>query len=322
MGSHCAWRIWPWGLEVKLSVILIAYDMAREIPRTLESLARDYQIGARDLEYEVLLVDNGSPTPLDERAWEDVDVPVRLIRMENAPPSPAMAINRGIEAASGEILCLMIDGAHLLTPGVFRMALSAYQAFEDAVVAIRYFYLGIGEQTETVLNGYDKTAEDELLKKIQWPTDGYRLFEISTPLRSGASRITWFNRVPESNCLFIKKSVFQGQGGAEERFDYPGGGFLNLDIFKRAVEAPGVTPVQIIGEGSFHQLHGGITTNSSGEKRRAQLDMYREQYEQIRGHRGVMSKASFIYMGHMPTTPSNISAVEKRRARLAGRWID
>jgi glycosyltransferase involved in cell wall biosynthesis len=307
---------------MKLSVILIAYDMAREIPRTLVSLSRGYQAGARELDYEVLLVDNGSPAPLDEEIWRNVDVPVQLIRMANAPRSPALAINSGLEAAAGEVVCLMIDGAHILTPGVFRMALSAYKAFEDAVVAIRYFYLGIGEQTETVMKGYDKAAEDGLLERIQWPIDGYRLFEIGTPLRSGANRITWFNRMPESNCFFMKRTLFQGQGGAEERFDFPGGGFLNLDIYKRAVEAPGITPVQIIGEGSFHQLHGGVTTNSSRGERTAKLHEYREQYAQIRGHRDVMSEASFIYMGHMPTVPSNISAVEKRRARQAGRPIE
>lgn len=307
---------------MRLSVILVAYDMAREIPRTLRSLSRDYQRGAGDLEYEVILVDNGSPEPLDESTWVGMDVPVNLIRMDNAPPSPARALNRGLEVAKGEIVCLMIDGAHMLTPGVFQMAMSAFHAFEDAVVAIRYFYLGIGEQTVTVLNGYDKAAEDELLKRIEWPGDGYRLFEISTPLRSGANRITWFNRMAEANCLFIGRSLFEEQGGADERFNFPGGGFLNLDIFKRAVEAQGVTPVQIIGEGSFHQLHGGITTNKVDEEREQQLESYRAQYEQIRGHRAVMSKASFIYMGHMPTKQSNISAVEKRRARLAGNPIE
>jgi hypothetical protein len=44
----------------------------------------------------------------------------------------------------------------------------------------------------------------------------------------------------ETNCLFMKRSLFEALGGADERFDYPGGGFLNLDIFKRAMESPGV----------------------------------------------------------------------------------
>jgi len=307
---------------MKLSIILISYDMAREIPRTLQSLSRTYQHGAQDLSSEVLLVDNGSPVPLDEATWSDVDVPVRVIRLENASSSPANAINIALEEAAGEIVCLMIDGAHLLTPGVFRMALSSYRAFENAVVAIRYFYLGIEEQTVSVEKGYNQQAEDKLLEKIQWPTDGYRLYEISTPLRSGASRLTWFNRMFETNCLFMKRSVFKALGGADERFDYPGGGFLNLDIFKRVVESPGVTPIQVIGEGSFHQLHGGITTNSNGKEREARLEKYRSQYEQIRGHSEVMAHLPFTYMGHMPTTASNITAVERRRARLAGKLVD
>ena len=307
---------------MKLSVILIAYDMAREIPRTLQSLARNYQHGAQDLPYEVLLVDNGSPVPLDEGTWSGIDVPVRLIQLQNASPSPAKAINIALGQARGEIICLMIDGAHLLTPGVFRMALSGYRAFDNAVVAIRYFYLGMEEQTVSVARGYDKLAEDKLLERIQWPSDGYRLYEISTPLRSGAKQLAWFNRVFESNCLFLTKSLFDDLGGVDEGFNYPGGGFLNLDIFKRAVESPGVTPIQIIGEGSFHQLHGGTTTNGDEDKREALLDKYREQYLQMRGHSELVAKASFIYMGHMPTVASNITAVERRRARLAGKLVD
>lgn len=306
---------------MKLSVILIAYDMAREIPRTLQSLSRTYQLGAQDLDYEVLLVDNGSPVPLNEEAWADVNVPVKLIRVQEASSSPAKAINIALAQSSGEVVCYMCDGAHLLTPGVFRLALSSYKAFENAVVAVRYFYLGIEEQTVSVAKGYNQLAEDKLLERIQWPTDGYRLYEISTPLRSGASRLSWFNRMFEANCLFMKRSLFNELGGADERFDFPGGGFLNLDIFKRAVETPGVTPLQIIGEGSFHQLHGGITTNSSGEVRDTRLDKYRKQYEQIRGHNEVMSKVPFIYMGHLPTTASNITAVERRRARQAGKLV-
>lgn len=307
---------------MKLSIILISYDRAREIPRALLSLSRTYQIAARNLAYEVLLIDNGSPEPLNEQMWAGVDVPVRLLNVQRASPSPAQAINTALKEAAGEIVCLMIDGAHILTPGVFRMALSSYRAFENAVVAIRYFYLGVEEQTVSITRGYDQRAEDMLLEKIQWPKDGYRLYEISTPLRSGASKLTWFNRMFESNCLFMKRTLFEALGGADERFDFPGGGFLNLDIFKRAMESPGVTPVQIIGEGSFHQLHGGVTTSISGEERQARLDKYREQYVQIRGHDSLMADVPFIFMGHMPTVASNITAVERRRARLAGKVVD
>ena len=291
---------------MKLSVILVSYDMAREIPRTLQGLARDYQQGAHDLEYEVILVDNGSPEPLDPQSWAHLDVPVRLLDIRDAHPSPAQAINIALKEATGDIICLMIDGAHILTPGVFRMAFACFNAYENPVVATRYFWLGPGAQNETINTGYDKAAEDALLRSVDWPTDGYRLFEIGSPLRSGPENINWLNRMFESNCLFMKRSLFVAQGGADERFDFPGGGFINLDIFNRAVDAPDVSAAQLIGEGCFHQLHGGTTTNVSTEKRDESLAKYRKQYEEIRGHGDVITKKTFLYMGHLPNDASKI----------------
>lgn len=291
---------------MKLSIILIAYDMAREIPRTLQGLSRSYQIGAAELEYEVILVDNGSPTPLDPQSWSHVDVPVRLVTIENASHSPAGAINVGLAQATGEIACLMIDGAHLLTPGVFRMALASFAAFENPVVATRYFWLGPDTQNDSITQGYSQGVEDQLLKDIDWPQDGYRLYEIGTPLRAGAENINWLNRMFESNCLFMLRSVFQEIGGADERFSSPGGGLINSDIFKRAADVSGVTPVQLIGEGSFHQLHGGTTTNVSAEERNARVAKFRQEYAEIRGHDRIMTEKTFHFMGHLPTEASKI----------------
>ncbi|KZX50315.1 hypothetical protein A3709_11200 [Halioglobus sp. HI00S01] len=291
---------------MKLSVILIAYDMAREIPRTLQGLARDYQLGAADLDYEVLLVDNGSPEPLDPQTFAHVDVPVELIRIYDAHPSPAKAINLAAKQARGEILCLMIDGAHLLTPGVFEMTLSTFRAFDDPLVATRYFFTGPDEQNKSILEGFDKSAEDKLLASINWPEDGYRLFEIGTPFRAGARTITWFNKMFESNCISLSRSLFDRLGGCDEQFDLPGGGFLNLDLYKRAADAAGTTPVQLVGEGSFHQLHGGTTTNVSMEERKTRTESYREQYRNIRGTDSVMTEKNVHYMGHLPTEASKI----------------
>src|SRR4051812_34577202 len=47
-----------------LSVVVVAYCMARELPRTLQSLGAEYQTGIDDGQVEVLVVDNGSPDPL------------------------------------------------------------------------------------------------------------------------------------------------------------------------------------------------------------------------------------------------------------------
>lgn len=296
---------------MKLSIILIAYNMAREIPRTLQGLARNYQHGARALEYEVLLVDNGSPQPLNPASWAHLDVPVRMIRLDNASHSPARAINVGLDEAVGEIVCLMIDGAHILTPGVFRMALASYAAFENPVVATRYFWLGPDTQNDSITQGYSKAVEDQLLRDINWPQDGYRLYEIGVPLRAGAENINWLNRMFESNCLFMKRSLFKGMGGADERFSSPGGGLINSDIFKRAADVSDVTPVQLIGEGSFHQLHGGTTTNVSAQERNARVELFRQEYAEIRGHDRIMTEKSFHFMGHLPTEASKIHRLRR-----------
>lgn len=292
---------------MKLSVILIAYDMAREIPRTLQSLARDYQQGADELDYEVLLVDNGSPEPLMEAHFTHIDVPLQVLRIDNAHPSPAAAINLAAGRARGDVICLMIDGAHLLTPGVFGLMQRAFRAFDEPVVATRYFFMGPDEQNTSIAAGYDKAEEDRLLQVIDWPRDGYRLFEVGAPLRAGANKITWISKMFESNCLFMHRALFDAINGADERFDLPGGGFLNLDLYKRACDAPGAVPVQLIGEGSFHQLHGGTTTNVSMAQRRAQTEIYRQQYVAIRHCDELMTAKDIHYLGHQHSVASMIA---------------
>ena len=307
---------------MKLSVILITYDMAREIPRTLQSLSRPFQQDAYNLDYEVVLVDNGSPEPLDPATWQHIDVPVRLIQLRNASPSPARAINIGLEAASGEIVCLMIDGAHLLTPGVFRLALGSVSMLGDALVATRYFWLGPDEQNESVLQGYSQQIEDELLHYISWPENGYRLYEIGVPLTAGAEKITWFNRMFESNCLFMNRTLFDRIGGADERFVLPGGGMINSDIYKRAADLPDVTPVQLIGEGSFHQLHGGTTTNVSPQERDARVERFMAEYRELRGHDKLMSDKKFHFVGHLPTEASKIHRQDRKAIKKAMQLVE
>lgn len=286
--------------------------MAREIPRTLQSLARDYQLTAEDFDYEVILVDNGSSTPLDETTWQETNVPVSLLRIEDAHPSPAQAVNRAALQAQGDLLCLMIDGAHLLTPGVFKLAMAADLALPEAVVALRYFFLGPDEQNHSITDGYNKDIEDQMLSTINWPMDGYRLFEIGTPFRAGSSGANWLHKMFESNCLFLRRSRFEALGGADEAFNLPGGGFVNLDLYKRACDSEGTTPVQIIGEGSFHQIHGGTTTNVPIGKRKNQTQLYREQYRDIRGHNDYVTEKEIFYLGHLPTEKSLIHRYHRK----------
>lgn len=291
---------------LKLSIILVAYDMAREIPRALQSLSPAYQEDVDPEDYEVLVIDNGSLAPVDAAAVEAFGPGFHYHYLADAPPSPARALNHGARLARGEILCFMIDGAHLLTPGVLKLALAAFRAFAEPVVLTRYFFLGPGEQNDTILKGYNQQREDELLQQIDWPTAGYRLFEIGEPFMGGMPRITWLNKMIESNCLFMRREIFAGIGGANEQFDFPGGGFLNLDICREATELPATQPVLLIGEGSFHQVHGGTTTNVSPQERDGKVAGYLAQYESIRGKEFRAGDVEVFYLGHLPTQHSKI----------------
>jgi hypothetical protein len=129
--------------------------------------------------------------------------------------------------------------------------------------------------------GYNRQFEDKLLAGIDWPQDGYRLFEIGTPDESSLDG--WFFPTQESNALFMKREVWMEHGGADERFDAPGGGLLNLDLFRRAMQLPGARLVRLLGEATFHQFHGGTATNAAPPELHQHLLRWSEQYTQIRG---------------------------------------
>ncbi len=192
----------------------------------------------------------------------------------------------------------MIDGAHVLTPGVFRHALSAMSTYEPAVVAVQQWYVGPGQQGDAQQAGYDQQAEDALFRGIRWPTDGYRLFEIGHFIGDR----DWFDGIIESNCLFVPRYVFEQVGGFDDSFDMPGGGYANLELFERLHAHPEITPASVLGEGTFHQFHGGTTTNVSDEAvRRERIFSYGEHFQETRG-RGLLGLNKPVhYVGSMDT---------------------
>lgn len=266
-----------------LSVVVVFHDMRREAARTLHSLSRAYQEGIDDLTYEVIAVENGSPADrlLGEDLVTSFGPEFRYIDLgDDASPTPATALNHGIRASAGAAVALMVDGAHVLSPGVLRHAATALRSHDRAVVAVQPWYLGPGQQGEAMRDGYDQAEEDALLERVGWPTHGYGLFEIA---HFQGDR-DWLDGLWESNCLIVPRALLEQVGGYDEGFDTPGGGYTNLDVYERLAAAPDVTLVTVLGEGSFHQVHGGTTTNQADpSERRERVFSYGQRYAELRG---------------------------------------
>jgi cephalosporin hydroxylase len=265
---------------LKLSIIVNFYNMQREAARTLTSLSRGYQRGIGDLEYEVLCIDNGSNPPLDADWIASFGPEFRLFTPSKLLPSPSFAINEAARAARGEYLAIMIDGAHLLTPGVFAEAMAALAESPSALVAVRYWFVG-GDQRWLHAAGYTREMEDKIFERIHWPKNGYLLFSMGAPI--GESPTAWLDSLIESNCMFIPAEHYHRIGGMDEDFSEPGGGFTNLDLFRRAAATADSGVVSLIGEASFHQYHEGTTTNVSDEAKDARVRAYSNKYRELRG---------------------------------------
>lgn len=291
--------------SIKLSVIVVVYNMLRAAPRSLHALSSAYQQGISAEDYEIIVVENGSPQPLEAAQIEALASNIHYHYLVAPPPSPAHAINYGVSHARGEVLAIMVDGAHILTPGTLRYALDMFAAHRNPLVLTAPFFLGHGPQTETIATGYDEAEEDRLLASIDWPQAGYRLFEIGVPYRivedpQTRPKLFWFVRQFESNCLFMRKTSFDTVGGCDERFDLPGGGILLPDLYRKLCDMEDSEIFQLLGEASFHQIHGGVSTNTTSERQREKWNSYLEQYLLIRGEPFEVSQKPLRFYGHMP----------------------
>ena len=193
----------------------------------------------------------------------------------------------------------MIDGARIVTPGLLHFARRGVELYPRAVVVTLGWYLGRDLQRWSMEAGYDRQREDAMLASIGWPQDGYRLFEIAAFDESSVDG--WFSQIEESNALFLSRDSWDRIGGVEERFDAPGGGYINLDTLARAIALPDSELVVLLGEATFHQLHGGIATNQSFRDLAQSLSKWEEQYQAIRQRPWrAPSSRNRTYIGTLP----------------------
>ncbi len=296
---------------VDLTVVVVFYDMKREAARTLHSLSRRYQEHLDDVSYEVVVVENGSHA--DQRLGEEFVTAFgpefRYLDVgADAQPSPVHALNLGIRAGRGRNFALMIDGAHVLTPGVLHFGLTGLATYSPAIVVTQQWYLGPGQQGEAMDDGYDQEYEDRLFESIRWPSAGHRLFEIAHFVGDR----DWLDGVWESNCMFVPRAQLEQVGCFDESFSVPGGGYANLELYERLGSSPDVTVCTILGEGSFHQVHGGTTTNQTdAEERRARVFGYSREYAELRGRPFKGPGKPIHFVGRLPNQASRRSKARR-----------
>ncbi|APE42089.1 hypothetical protein BOO69_00690 [Sulfitobacter alexandrii] len=283
---------------MKLSIVVIMHNMRREAARTLYSLSLAHQVGIEPGDYEVIVIDNASTAPLRPEDMDGHGAGFRYHFHETDSKSPVEAINIGVEMARGDAIAIIVDGARMASPGLIRHTLLAFRMAENPVICALSWHLGPDVQPKSVQNGYGQAFEDRMLEEADWRTDGYRLFEISTIAPSSGDG--FFASYPsECSWIALRRDTFVGMGGFDIRFQTPGGGFCNHDFRNRAVTLEGASPMVILGEGVFHQVHGGIATNAPPEKR--PLAMFHEEYARIHGRRYETAPVPWpLYVGGMP----------------------
>jgi hypothetical protein len=285
--------------DVIVSFVLIVYDMPAQAQNTVRSLLPDYQRDSRLQDYEVIIVENESANTMSRDFLDGLPPNFSYHLRKESRPTPIYALEYGIEQAKGDNICVMIDGARLLTPGVVKNTILGHRLSTRAVVTVPGYHLGFELQQIAVGSGYDVEREQALMGSISWPDNGYRLFEISC--FSGSSKHGFYLAHSESNCISMPRELWKELGGYDLRFDIRGGGLVNLDLYKRACEYPGITHVFLHGEGTFHQFHGGSTTGGEDIEARKQLiEAIKDQYIQIRGKQFTAPETNPIFLGELP----------------------
>ena len=284
-----------------LSLVVVHYNIPREFPRTLFSLSPSFQKGISADDYEVIVVDNGSKELPDISSYRESGMNIRLLQVPNPNQSPARAINLGLNASLGKNIGVFIDGARMASPGLLQSAQQALRFSDRSIVATRGRYLGPTMQRTSMNEGYTKDFEDAMLGSLDWKNNGYRLFEKSVFDESSGAH--WFDpRISESNSLFMSRALWSEINGFSEEFQSLGGGFLNLDTLTRATSLEETQPILLIGEATFHQLHGGVATNVPKEN----VFPMRAEYEAKRGTPYEPPVLNWLFFGNFKFRPALI----------------
>ena len=261
-----------------ITFVIAAYNIPRQLHRTLTSLTPYYQ-GCTPAKLEIIVIDNGSSESLNRDDYSEFGRLTRIIRVDGKS-SPVQGLNQGIREASFDTIAVMIDGAHVLSPGVVTNVSRIVNAFSRPVINVPQYTMGdVSQNISDHAQAYERESLD--LERIGWPASGYSLFDYAIVPGENANK--HYLAAIESNCLITTRQVWQDCGAYDERFDEPGAGLANIELFERLTHHIDNQYVLLEGEGSFHQNHGGTTTSLTSAQRDATVKKYYERYQEVTG---------------------------------------
>lgn len=279
----------------RISVIVVAYRMRRQVPRTLASLHSSYQrVGSHVFDIEL------AEMPSDRMLKvEDLDdAPANLTHTVEAENLPLpVAVNRAVRRTRGAHVLLCVDGSRILSPGVLSRCLQVAKFNPRAMLAVHGLHLGSESQQVAVPERrHSPEIEDRLLREIDFPKRPNQLFQIAC--WEGSSEFGWFGNLAESCAFFVPREYFESLGGFDERVTTPGGGLANSDFYTRATADPTRPLFIALGEATFHQCNGGATTN----RKPGGWGELKSSFEEQTGREFVMAspRGGVQYLGTVP----------------------
>jgi hypothetical protein len=255
-----------------ITVVLPTFGKAWELSQVLYAL--EHQRGLAHSDYELLIL-NDKPEDFEVRdAAADYYRSYSNVRYVEIYSNPGItnatyAMNMCREYAKGNLLILMVDSGRIPTPGSVA---ATRQAFEeqgpDICTTINPYHIG----KHYFRPEWTVVQCRELMEKIRWREDPYRLFEVAAH-----THISRTGDVNESTFQGITYENFVNVGG--EELSFTSWGPYNIDFWRRCTKpkpkddrqivgqlpehwGPGIgfglRPLTIAGEGTFH-IHHEVT---------------------------------------------------------------
>lgn len=249
-------------------IIVASHNMTPYLTNTLFSLSKYYQ----SLEdYEVIVFTNGGKE-LPGNFFRKFGRNFKYFHIENslAEKHPFYEINNLVKKSKYENIFINCDGARICSHNILEDYSKILKRNKFNICTSPGYHLGPMLQRFSQLRGYDRFFETQILKSSRWWMYPSTIFDISV---TGGSTPKTLKELPvESNSLGINKSFFLDIGGFKKGFTIPGGGQINLDLWQTICEHKDTEIFYFKNHGTFHQIHGGMSTNSKNFIKQKKLE--------------------------------------------------